>query len=353
MKNFRQTDNIFIAILLVGLILSCKTKNSTPPPTSEYFSIKGQTMGTYYNVTYSDDQKRNLKPQIDSILIVINQSLSTYIPDSYISKLNATNSDKIETGIDHHFNKNYDEAKMVYKLTNGLYDPTVGAMTNYYGFGKDRRVLRENMPTKTLDSLKAIVGMEKVSLDISNNNTIIQKPVNLQVDFSSIAKGYAVDEISKFLMTKKCNNHLVDIGGDGLAKGLSPTNKDWTIGINKPLENGSIDDFALVISVADKGLATSGNYRNFYLAGEKKYAHTINPITGLPEITTLLSTSIIADNCMLADAYATACMVMGLEKSQAFIKSLSGIEACWIHDADQDGELEMTMSDGFERWVKK
>ena len=104
----------------------------------------------------------------------------------------------------------------------------------------------------------------------------------------------------------------------------------------------------MVISISDKGLATSGNYRNFYIAGEKKYGHTINPKSGLPEITTLLSTSVIADNCMISDAYATACMVMGLTQSQDLIAKLPGIEACWIHDADQDGELDMTMSDGFE-----
>jgi len=225
-------------------------------------------------------------------------------------------------------------------------------MTNYYGFGKDRRVLRENITPSTLDSLKRLVGMDKLTVTSTASQTTITKPVNLQIDFSSIAKGYAVDEISKFLLEKGCENHLVDIGGDGIARGVSPTQKDWSIGINKPLENGSINDFALVISVANKGLATSGNYRNFYQAGEKKYAHTINPTTGLPEITTLLSTSVIADNCMLADAYATACMVMGLEKSKPLIESMPGIEACWIHDENQDGELEMTMSKGFGEWVK-
>jgi len=226
-------------------------------------------------------------------------------------------------------------------------------MTNYYGFGKDRRVLRENIPAKTLDSLKALVGFDKLRLELVKDScTFHKKNLNIQVDFSSIAKGYAVDQISAYLSEKGCKNHLVDIGGDGLAKGINPSLKDWSIGINKPLENGALNDFALVISVRNKGLATSGNYRNFYSAGAKKYAHTINPKTGIPEISTLLSASVIADNCMLADAYATACMVMGLEKSQVLISELEGIEACWIHDEDQDGKLEMTMSAGFEKWVK-
>lgn len=330
--------------------MSCHEK--TAKQKSDYFSIQGETMGTYYRIKYSDDHKRNLKPQIDSILVAINQSLSTYIADSYISRINSATDQIVSMSSDQHFIKNYTVAKKVYEKTDGLYDPTVGAMTNYYGFGKDRRVMRENVPSSTLDSLKALVGMDRFHLQtLANASQISKAHANMQIDFSSIAKGYAVDEISNYLLSNGCNNHLVDIGGDGLAKGLSPSNKDWTIGINNPVENSPINEFALVISVPDKGLATSGNYRNFYIAGEKKYAHTINPLTGIPEITTLLSTSIIADNCMLADAYATACMVMGLEKSQDLIASQPGIEACWIHDANQDGKLEIAMSKGFGEFV--
>ncbi len=331
------------------LLIACKQAQ----PILEYYSIQGETMGTYYNIKYSDRKGRNLKPSIDSLLVAINQSLSTYIPDSYISKLNANKDENISMPIDSHFNTNYYEAIKIHHQTDGLYDPTIGAMTNYYGFGKDRRVLRENISPVTLDSLKALVGLTKIQLEIKNDSCYISKnDPNLQVDFSSIAKGYAVDQISKLLSAKGCENHLVDIGGDGLAQGVNPSNLDWSIGINKPLENSALNDFALVITVTNKGLATSGNYRNFYTAGDIKYAHTINPKTALPEISTLLSVSIIADNCMLADAYATACMVMGLEKSQTLISKMEGIEACWIHDEDQDGTLEMTMSTGFDKWVK-
>lgn len=341
---------LFIVLIACITVISCK--QNTSKSTLEYFSIQGETMGTYYNIKYSDSLKRNLKPQIDSILVAINQSLSTYIPNSYISAINSSVELEVSMLTDRHFINNYMAAKDIYSKTNRLYDPTVGAMTNYYGFGKDRRVLREKIASHTLDSLKSLVGMEKFTLrTVGDRTTITKGNRNMQIDFSSIAKGYAVDEISNFLIDKNCENHLVDIGGDGLAKGLSPTHQAWSIGINKPVENGSINDFALVISISDKGLATSGNYRNFYVAGEKKYAHTINPKSGIPEITTLLSTSIIADNCMLADAYATACMVMGLERSQALIADLPGIEACWIHDADQDGKLEMTMSAGFEHYT--
>lgn len=332
-----------------ALLIACKQAT----PSIDYYSIQGETMGTYYNIKYSDRKGRNLKPTIDSLLVSINLSLSTYIPDSYISKLNANRNEIISMKIDSHFNTNYYEAIKVHQQTDGLYDPTIGAMTNYYGFGKDRRVLRENIPVSTLDSLKTLVGLTKMQLEIKNDSCFISKDdPNLQVDFSSIAKGYAVDEISALLSSKGCENHLVDIGGDGLAQGFNPSNVDWSIGINKPLENSALNDFALVITVTNKGLATSGNYRNFYTAGDKKYAHTINPKTALPEISTLLSVSVIADNCMLADAYATACMVMGLEKSQSLISKMDGIEACWIHDQDQDGVLEMSMSTGFDKWVK-
>lgn len=341
----------YILGLITLIFISCKQDN-TPTPT-QYFSIQGETMGTYYSIKYSDQKARNLKPAIDSILVTINQSLSTYIPNSYISLLNSNSRQKITMLSDQHFNTNYNAALEVHNQTTGLYDPTIGAMTNYYGFGKDKRVLRENISEHTLDSLKTLVGLTKLQLEIINDSCYFTKSnPNLQVDFSSIAKGYAVDELSNYLLTMGCQNHLVDIGGDGFAKGVNPSENDWSIGINKPLENGALNDFALVMSVSNKGLATSGNYRNFYTAGNQKYAHTINPKSGLPEISTLLSASVIADNCMLADAYATACMVMGLEKSQSLISKMDGIEACWIHDEDQDGKLEMTMSDGFHRWVK-
>lgn len=342
----------FILIIIVSLLfISCKQNAQVKE--LEYFSIQGKTMGTYYSITYSYVNKQNHKPQIDSILREINQSLSTYIPDSYISKINSSTDLQLNEPTDKHFIENYTTAKEIFEKTDGLYDPTIGAMTNYYGFGKDRRVLRQNISNSTLDSLKSLVGMNKIELDTADHFThILKTNSNIQIDFSSIAKGYAVDEISNYLLAKGCGNHLVDIGGDGLSKGISPSHQDWSIGINKPTEGSPINDFALVISISDKGLATSGNYRNFYVAGEKKYAHTINPKTGIPEITTLLSTSVIADNCMLADAYATACMVMGLEKSQTLIQNTPGLEACWIHDADQDGELEMTMSKGFKQYTR-
>lgn len=338
--------------LIILAFVSCQ-QSTDKVSQIEYFSIRGETMGTYYNVKYSDPQQRNLKPQVDSILKVINQSLSTYIPESYISKINSSVTQVLKYPIDPHFNKNFREAQKIYFQTEGLYDPTVGAMTNYYGFGKDRRVLRDSVSDATLDSLKALVGLDKFNMEVIDSICQISKGhPQMQVDFSSIAKGYAVDEISSFLLQEGCVNHLIDIGGDGLAKGANPSNNEWTIGINTPTKNSLINDFALVISVTNKGLATSGNYRNFYETGTKKYAHTINPKSGLPEITTLLSVSVIADNCMIADAYATACMVMGLNEGQNLISDLPGIEACWIHDTNKDGKLEMTMSEGFEKWKR-
>ena len=181
-----------------ALLFGCK---QDPSATSlKYYSVNGVTMGTYYSIKYSDLQKRNLKPQIDSILIAINQSLSTYIPNSYISKVNSAPDKKMSTSRDQHFINNYNGAKKVYEKTNGLYDPTIGAMTNYYGFGKDRRVLRENIPPSTLDSLKTLVGMDRFQIrTLDEASQITKSHPNMQIDFSSIAKGYAVDVISNYL----------------------------------------------------------------------------------------------------------------------------------------------------------
>lgn len=345
-KDFWIRLSLYFAIVLI--VVSCKSDT----PKAEYYQVRGETMGTYYAIKYQDARARNLQAPIDSLLRAINQSLSTYIPQSYISGLNKMQQHDFQTNKDIHFNKNFHKAKEVYKVSEGMFDPTVMPLVNYYGFGYAKRDSQLIPTPKQIDSLKQLVGMNGfVLIDTYPDKNVFHKAkAEMQIDFSALAKGYAVDEISKYLSDKGCTQHLIDIGGDGLARGKNPEDQTWTIGINKPLENSPLHDFAMVIKLTDKAMATSGNYRNFYTVGEQKYVHTINPKTALTEKSNLLSVSVIADDCMTADAYATACMAMGLQRSIEMINLLDGIEACWIYD--EKGEMKKAYSNQFSTYVQ-
>lgn len=334
--------------LIIAFLYACKSDNKT-----NYQKVSGETMGTYYNVTYDLSTTKNIKQGIDSILNEVNLSMSTYINNATISQMNSSMDTLTTLPLDHHLIRVNEKAKEVYQSTNGAYDPTVGPLVNFWGFGSRGRDKKEKVSQSTIDSIRAYVGMDKISITAVGDSMIYYKNYpQTELDFSSIAKGYAVDLLSDYLTSLGSKNHLVDIGGDGYSKGINPTDKPWVIGINRPKEKSAINEFALTVSISNKGLATSGNYRNYYEAGNEKHAHTINPITGQSEFS-ILGVSIIAQDCMTADAYATACMVLGLEKSQKLISNDNQLEACWMLDADKDGELEIVYSEGFKAFVNQ
>jgi thiamine biosynthesis lipoprotein len=334
-------NKYLIIFFLISNIFACKNSNNV----QKYITLQGETMGTYYSIKYKGNI--NLQQKIDQELIRINQELSTYIPTSTISLFNQSDTGIIVSKSDLWLNVL--EADKIFTLSSGFYDPTVMPLVNYWGFG-----YKEHNKVKEIDSLKIIkilnyIGFNKIQMINSNKDSIfIKKPSKeVQLDFSSIAKGYGVDKIAQLIRNEGVKDFLIEIGGELVCDGLSPSNKKWVVGINTPEENASTTELIYKKQLSGKALATSGNYRNFYNVNGHKYSHTINPKTGFPEISNLLSVTIIAPSCMTADALATACMVSGLEKSIRMINKLDSIEACLIYLNDKK-KMEVYFSDGFE-----
>jgi len=308
--------NKFRLLLLFILFISCINEKNT-------FNIKGDALGTTYNIILDSSlEKIDLSKSIDSIFSVINNSMSTYLQNSIISDVNKN----IKTKVDEHFIKVFTKSKEVWEESDRYFDPTVGILVNAYGFGPI--VLSDNGNNKSIESLKHLVGFDKVFLN--NNNEVIKENKDIFIDFNSIAKGYSVDLIGEFLSQKKINNYLIEVGGEILAKGINKRTKSvWTLGIQDPLNQ---DKYIQTVELNDKALATSGNYRKYRLDPEtgERYVHTINPITGLTSKNNTLSVSVISEDCITSDAWATALLSLDINRGRSIIDEKETLEALWI-----------------------
>lgn len=313
--------NIYKAAILAALFfLSACGENQTA-----YYTIAGETMGTTYHITYEGKKPTSLKKEIDKLLLRVNASMSTYEPNSTISKINDNRS--VET--DAFFRTVFKKAKQINKITEGAFDPTVGPLVNAWGFGFKNG---DGVDSATIDSLMQFVGFGDVLL--IGEQVVKAKPETI-IDFSAIAKGFGVDQVATLLNTKLIDNYMVEIGGEVVVKGKNKEDRNWNLGINKP-EEGTNDIFAIA-SLTNKAVATSGNYRNFKMVDGQKYVHTINPKTGYGKVSKLLSASVIANDCTTADALATGIMVMGVEHAIELDKSQSefGIYLIYLNAEDQ------------------
>ena len=341
MKNL-----LWLAILV--FLFSCKNQE-TKTPIVVYTTLQGQTMGTTYSVKYSSEIDH--KTSIDSILVEVNGQVNTYDPNSLISQFNQGTEIAIHDSLPNYFQDNYRRAQEIYKITEGSFDPTVMPLVYYWGFGKNK-VAVENADASKIKELQSYIGFDKIEVSESKMGMTYftkQNP-NTQLDFSGIAKGYGADQIANFLTSRGIENYLVEIGGDGLAKGTNPTGQPWVIGINTPKEDADPRmDFKALVQLQDKAVATSGNYRNYYEVDGKKYAHTINPKTGYPEMSNLLSVSVATNDGMSADAFATAFMVMGLERSIELAENLPEIDAYFIYD--ENGTMKVKATSGFQSMI--
>ena len=336
MKKKQLFALVFIAIAMIFLLIPFNKKEQP------YTTNQGKVFGTFYNIIYQQPQGKNLNDSIIKAFQEFDASLSTFNPTSTISKINRNESDST----DYFFRKMYEEAQRVSSLTNGAFDITVAPLVNAWGFGFKQEVF----PTQTtIDSILQYVGYKKISL---KNNFLQKQDSRIQIDASAIAKGFSVDIVANLLEKNGCENFLVDIGGEIVAKGKNPKGEKWTIGINKPTESPiQTGEIQSVLYSNDIAMATSGNYRQFYYKDGKKYAHTIDPKTGQPVQHQLLSATIVAPTCMTADAFATACMVMGTEKSIALCDSIAEIEGFFIYSGGDS--LFSVCSKGFEKLLKK
>ena len=353
----------FSILLYFSLILfSCRSGQD--PQTTPYLRISGETMGTTYHVTYRDSLGRDLLAPVDSLLIAFNQEVSTYIKTSVISRFNQS-AEPFELGISledaralpvpakgerpmEHFTANYVASLNYYHLSEGAFDPTVMPLVNFWGFGYTAKKPVDSVDSTTVDSLRLLVGMDSVLL--YEGPHLRKKNPGVQLDFSAIAKGYGVDLVGVFFEHQGISDYLVEIGGEVRARGVNEKGEAWKIGINTPSPEAGLADIQVAVQLADRALATSGNYRNFYEVEGRKYAHTINPKTGYPELSKLLSASVFAPTCTEADALATACMVMGLDKAFEFINRQENLEGYFIFGKD-DGTLDVRYTPGLASFL--
>ena len=300
----------------------------------EIVIIDGQALGTYYRIKYLDlgHDKENFQKGIDSILKVINSSMSTYIPSSDISKINSGDSTIV---VDEHFEKVFQKANLMWYKSQGYFDPTVGAWVNAYGFGPNKKLKKIGL--KERDSLMKITGWPRIRL--TKEKRVIKDDSNIFIDFNALAKGYTVDQINSYFEKKGSKNHLIDIGGELVSRGKNLiTNKLWSVGIEKPSETTLPRKIFDIIELNNEALATSGNYRKYRLDKEtnQKYVHSINPLNGRPARSNILSVSVKAKDCMTADAYATSLMVMPLNMGKKLIDDTPNVEALWIISKNQN-----------------
>jgi thiamine biosynthesis lipoprotein len=306
--------------------------------------IEGVTFGTIgYHIKYKDSEKRNFKSSIDSLLLVFNDALSHYLVDSELSRLNK--SDAPQSYSSPFMLPVLQESKRIYELSNGAYNPAIMPLVNVWGFGPDESMAPDST---VIDSLLAFSDFSLVEF---NYQQVWKKDPRVQLDFSASAKGYAVDVIGHFLLSKGIENYFVEIGGEVVCKGLNAKNQSWRIGIINPESDLFNQSFIATVDVSDLAVATSANNFNYRIIDEIKYSHTINPATGYPVTQSILSASIFAKECMTADALATACMVMGIEKSISMIENMPDIDALLIY-SDENGLIANYMTDGIKLKVK-
>jgi len=325
-------------VILIAFVLATSCSNDAVK-----HHYQGEAQGSYYSITYYDKADRNLKVDLEKLLNEFDMSASNYKDASIVSLVNRGE----EVQLDDIFIGNFTIAQRISKETNGDFDITVRPLVQAWGFGS---VKAEEMDSSLVDSILQFVGYKKVSLI---EGKIIKTDSRLQLDYDAIAQGYAVDVVCSFLEDKGISSYLVDIGGEIYCSEFKDIDKKWSVGIEKPIENATYgENLTAILELSNKGMATSGNYRKFYEKDGIKYAHTISPHTGFPIASRLLSVTVLSSITAEADAYATAFMVMGLEKTKSFLSEHNELDAYLIYSGDS-GEYRYYYTEALEELIKK
>ena len=314
----------FLGLVLLTSLHSCTEEKHNHFPQLRY-EIAGEAQGTTYNIVYFTKEATIQKNQVDSVLDEIDLAASVWVENSLISKFNNSSDSifKVPFQTNSFFLDNFQMCKEVYENTNGAYNPTVGELVNAWGFGFKNR---ENMDSLIVDSLLQSVGFSDNQMKLFRDNEVnyISKTnPNTQLDYNGIAQGYSVDVLADYFKANGVSNFMIEVGGELLANGRKSDGSYWKIGIDEPVTENMTRKLAATIKLDNMSVATSGNYRKFYEKNGIKYSHTIDPNTGKPVQHQLLSTTVITDNCALADAYATAFMVMGVSETKLFLEQHS------------------------------
>ena len=319
-------SNKFLVLISIFILFSC-----SKPVKDEKITLEGAVFGTTYKIVYLNTSI-NYQKSIDSLFLLMNTSLSTYIPSSDISRINSGDTTVV---VDDLFLEVFKKSKRIHKETNGYFDPTVGNLVNAWGFGPKNE--KRNLTATELQELMQFVGLDLVKIV---DRQVFKKEAKIYLDFNSIAKGFGIDVVARFLTSKKITNYLIEIGGEIRAKGTKNNNIPWLIKIVDPTNEGLLQKYKS-INLSNRSMATSGNYRKYrFTENGQKFVHTINPITGQALESNLLSASVIANlDCADVDAYATAFMAMGLKKSKKFLQEHPLIDGVLLF-IDDDGRLK-------------
>ncbi|MCX7986831.1 MAG: FAD:protein FMN transferase [Bacteroidales bacterium] len=310
---------------------------------NSYLKISGYTQGTTYHITYQNTLNRNLESEVEKRLRIIDELFSIYNPNSLVSTINKSNKPvKVPLLFENLLKRSFE----IYRETHGAFDITVGPLVEAWGFGPSGR---KNPSAQQIDSLLTVVGHDKIKL---KKHMVIKADGRVRLDFNAVAQGYTVDFLAQYFDSLGIPNYMIEVGGELIAKGVNASGQPWRIGIESPSENNQNQGELIqkIISVTNMAVSTSGNYRKFYVSNGVKYAHTIDPKTGYPARNTLLSVTIVAPNCTDADAYATACMVMGIDKAKQFVKNRPQIGAYFIYSGPKGEYLEF-MTENFKALI--
>lgn len=323
---------VILSIAAMGsLFFSCQ---------QPYFKHKGYTQGTIYEITYESQKNIDYEEEIVQLLREFSASLSIYDPNSLISRINQNDPEAV---VDDYFCKVFHKSAEVNKASDGAFDITVAPLVNLWGFGFTSN--QPEMNPKKVDSLLQYVGMSKIRIE---GDRVVKDLPEVMLDMNAIAKGYSADVVANFLKKKGCRNFLVNIGGECVTQGVNVSGEVWRVGIERPKEGAAWgESYQAVVKLKNRGLATSGNYRRFFEIDGVKYAHTIDVKTGYPVRHNLLSVTIIANDCMTADAWATACMASGLEKSIHLLRQHPELDALLIY-SDEKGNYKVHTTKGID-----
>ena len=326
---------LFLSVLILS---SCQ-----PPQKHKEVVYSGRAQGTTFQIKfYCGADSNQLKSGFDSIFALIDHTASTYDSNSIISKVN----NNLDPELNEPFTVVFNKSQEVSKATDGYFDITVGPLVTAWGFWRKKGM---ELNQQKIDSLKALVGYEKVSIV---SNKLIKTLREITIDFNAIAQGYTNDVVANYLISKGCRDFLIEIGGEVRAMG-SKRGKKWIVGIEKPAANEySQQTIQEKVELTDRSMATSGNYRKYLIKDGIKYSHTIDPKTGYPVHHSLLSVSVLADDCITADAYATAFAVMGIEKAKQFLARHPEMDAYFIV-ADSTGKYRTEFTKGFSSIIVK
>ena len=351
MKSYSNYAFILLGLLL---LLSCKEEEQKDQISSEEQIFAGTAIGTTYTVKFFHDEQLALTKDVDSIIKMFNNSMSTWIPSSLINKFN-NGEDSVLVGKP--FKEVFDQAIEIHKNTKGYLDPTVGNLVNAYGFGAAGQ--KSTIPSESkLDSLKNFIGLDKVKLLQSTKKDsffLTSSTEGIYIEFNAIGKGTLVDHIGRLLENKGVSDYLVEVGGEVVARGKN-LNRDgsWAVGIDDPNQTPDERRYITVVNLDDRAMAGSGNYRKNKVDSETgmTYVHTVNPITGKAQPSQVLGVNVMAKNCTLADGYATAFMAMPLEMSIKLMHEIDGIDVLIMH-MDKNGMLRLETTEGFKNSIKQ